>query len=50
MQYPKTPNASPLTSGRASRKSKNAPASLAIMSGVTDADHRHQPGPLLGVG
>ncbi len=36
MQYPQTPKAEPFTSGRESRKSKNAPASPAIMSGVTD--------------
>ena len=35
MQYPQTPNASPLTSGRDARKSKNAAASEAIISGVT---------------
>ena len=35
MQYPHTPNVLPLTSGRCARKSKKAPASLAIMSGVT---------------
>ncbi len=49
MQYPQTPKAEPFTSGRESRKSKNAPASLGDHVRRHRPDHRHQPGPLLGV-